>query len=422
MSEWREVPIGDLVAEFHDGPHATPRPANAGPVFLGIKNLTDDGTLDLSKIRHIAEADFARWTKRVTPQANDIVFTYEATLHRYAVIPKGFRGCLGRRLALIRPAVDRTDPRFLHQALRSPAWRGTVEDRVISGATVDRIPLIDFPSFPIRVPSLVTQRRIAAVLAAFDELIEINARRIELLEGLARSLYREWFVRFRFPGAHDVDLVDAEGGRIPSGWRAQPIGSICSFIGAGGTPRRSDPSNWENGTIHWFTTGELRDGPLIASVERVVLKPGLRIFDPPTILMAIYGSPTVGRLGWVMSSCSCNQAALAMRADGAPATQEWLWFQLQHLRPQFNAMSQGAAQQNISKEKVAKTIVVVPPPDVLMRFADRVGPLRAASHQYYAINARLAATRDLLLPRLVTGRLDISDIDLSSLLPDEAAV
>lgn len=87
MSEWREVPIGDLVAEFHDGPHATPRPANAGPVFLGIKNLTDDGTLDLSKIRHIAEADFARWTKRVTPQANDIVFTYEATLHRYAVIP-----------------------------------------------------------------------------------------------------------------------------------------------------------------------------------------------------------------------------------------------------------------------------------------------------------------------------------------------
>jgi type I restriction enzyme S subunit len=417
---FREIPIADVMAEFHDGPHATPKPANSGPVFLGIKNITPDGRLNLSTIRHIEESDFARWTRRVMPQPDDIVFTYEATLHRYALIPAGFRGCLGRRLALIRPCRDVADPRFLHLLLRGPEWRRTVEDRVISGATVDRVPLIDFPTFPISIPALHVQQRIAAVLAAFDELIEINERRIELLEELARSLYREWFVRFRFPGHLQTSLVEGELGPIPEGWRVLPLGDICSTIGAGTTPRRSDPSNWDEGTISWFKTGELRDGPLVDSVERVVRKPNVRLFEPPMILMAIYGSPTVGRLGWVTRTCSCNQAALALRARDAAVRQDWLWFQLQALRSHFNLLSHGAAQQNISKEKVVNTVVAVPPRDLLSRFAEQAGTWRQLSHELRFVNERLAATRDLILPRLVTGRLDISDIDLGELLPAEA--
>lgn len=88
---FREVPIAALMAEFHDGPYATPRPASSGPIFLGIKNISVDGRLDLADIRHIDESDFARWTRRVTPEPDDVVFTYEATLHRYALIPEGFR-------------------------------------------------------------------------------------------------------------------------------------------------------------------------------------------------------------------------------------------------------------------------------------------------------------------------------------------
>jgi type I restriction enzyme S subunit len=81
------VPIETLYLGLYDGPHATPKPAAEGPIFLGIGNLTEDGKLDLSDIRHIAEEDFAAWTKRVTPQPGDIVFTYEASLNRYARIP-----------------------------------------------------------------------------------------------------------------------------------------------------------------------------------------------------------------------------------------------------------------------------------------------------------------------------------------------
>src|SRR5690606_3237678 len=111
---WRRVPIKEVYEGLYDGPHATPKPSEEGPVFLGTGNVTEDGHLDFTKVRHISEHDYPKWTKRVTPQRGDIVFTYEATLNRYAIIPEGFRGCLGRRMALIRPDVEKIDTRFLH--------------------------------------------------------------------------------------------------------------------------------------------------------------------------------------------------------------------------------------------------------------------------------------------------------------------
>jgi type I restriction enzyme S subunit len=173
---WRTIPIREVYNGFFDGPHATPKPSSEGPVFLGIKNVTELGELDLSGTRHIAEDDFSEWTRRVLPQFGDIVFSYEATLHRYAIINRGFRGCLGRRLALIRPNKLKIDPFVLLRCLLSENWRCEVQSKVISGATVDRIPLIGFPNFMIRIPNQELQRRIGPTIRACEELAE-NCRR-----------------------------------------------------------------------------------------------------------------------------------------------------------------------------------------------------------------------------------------------------
>ena len=102
-------PIKDFCLGIYDGPHATPTESDEGPIFLGIKNITNDGRIDLTEVRHVSEEDFPKWTRRVTPLPGDVVFTYEATLHRYAVVPEGFRGCLGRRVALLRPDPELAD-------------------------------------------------------------------------------------------------------------------------------------------------------------------------------------------------------------------------------------------------------------------------------------------------------------------------
>ncbi len=227
MSEWREIRMRNLMLEFHDGPHATPSPAEDGPIYLGIKNITDSGSLDLTDVRHIAEEDFSQWTRRVEPQPGDVVFTYEATLHRYALIPENFRGCLGRRLALIRPNPDVILPRFLHFLMLGPGWHATVTERIISGSTVDRVPIIDFPNFPVTVPDLRTQNEVATILGSIDDLIDNNRRRIELLEQMAQAIYREWFVRFRYPGHEDAAFVDSPLGPIPAGWEVRNLFDVA---------------------------------------------------------------------------------------------------------------------------------------------------------------------------------------------------
>ena len=135
--DWKTVPIKELYEGLYDGPHATPKLSDSGPVFLGIKNVTDDGRLDLAEIRHIAEDDYAAWTRRVEPHPGDLVFTYEATLNRYALIPNGFRGCLGRRMALIRTDPRRVDVRFLLYYFFTEEWRAVIRKNMLTGATVD---------------------------------------------------------------------------------------------------------------------------------------------------------------------------------------------------------------------------------------------------------------------------------------------
>jgi type I restriction enzyme S subunit len=160
---WRMASIIDVVEGVYDGPHATPPEAEVGPVFLGIKNLTGT-SLDLGEIRHIAEANWAKWTRRVEPRAGDIVFSYEATLGFFALIPPGLRCCLGRRLALIRPkAVDGAPHFWFHQFTARP-FQQLLEKHTIQGATVNRIALKEFPSYRALCPPLGLQ-------VAFDRVI-----------------------------------------------------------------------------------------------------------------------------------------------------------------------------------------------------------------------------------------------------------
>jgi type I restriction enzyme S subunit len=237
--------IKEYALGIYDGPHATPKESSEGPIFLGIKNITEEGRLDFSEIRHVSEEDFLHWTRRVTPQPGDVVFTYEATLHRYAIIPEGFRGCLGRRVALVRPDLRKVDSRYLLYYFLSHNWRQVVESYVITtGATVDRIPLEKFPDFPAALPDLSSQQRVVSILSAYDNLIENNLRRMALLEESARLLYREWFVRLRFPGYEHTRTVNG----VPEGWEIKKMRDVCESVG-GGTPSTTKSEFWEGGTL-----------------------------------------------------------------------------------------------------------------------------------------------------------------------------
>ena len=161
---WEVQPIREVIDALFDGPHATPPESAEGPVFLRIKNLT--GTqLDLTNVRHISEEHWSRWTERVTPKFGDIVFSYEAVLGSFALIPPDLRCCLGRRLALIRPRKSDPFRYFLFHSFVSAPFQRMLIERSTHGSTVDRVPLLDFPNYLLVWPP-------ARVRSVFDEIAE----------------------------------------------------------------------------------------------------------------------------------------------------------------------------------------------------------------------------------------------------------
>lgn len=184
---WVMTSIRDVVEGVYDGPHATPAESDAGPVFLGIKNLTGTA-LDLGEIRHIAETDWERWTRRVVPQAGDIVFSYEATLGFFALIPPDMRCCLGRRLALIRPKRQDGAAHFWFHQFTAAAFQRLLEKHTIQGATVNRIALKEFPSYSVLHPPLALQTTFDHLAAPMWAKIHENQAQAQTLATLRDTL------------------------------------------------------------------------------------------------------------------------------------------------------------------------------------------------------------------------------------------
>jgi len=385
-TKWTTVPIKEIYEGLYDGPHATPKPFDAGPVFLGIKNVTDDGRLDLSDIRHIAEEDFPRWTKRVEPRSGDLVFTYEATLNRYAIIPESFRGCLGRRMALIRPNPDKVDARFLLYYFFTDAWRAVIKKNMLTGATVDRIPLTTFPEFPVTVPPLKTQRRIALILSAYDELIDNSQRRIQLLEQTALGLYREWFVHFRFPGHEKIKRVPSPLGNIPQGWRAGRLDDLLILQRGFDLPK----SQRVEGSV-----------PVYAATGITGFHNEAKAKAPGVVTGR---SGTIGEVIYVQEDFWPLNTALWVKAfpNSEPL---YAFYVLSALKlTQFNS---GAAVPTLNRNDIHGLDALVPIRSVQIEFQKIAGAMLAQIRILTNRIETLRRTRDLLLPRLLSGQVNL---------------
>ena len=272
--------------------------------------------------------------------------------------------------------------------------QGTAQDNL----SWKKLSTILFPCPPIEV-----QNRIAAILSRYDTLIENYQKQIKLLEEAAQRLYKEWFVELRFPGCENTKIVDA----VPEGWEKKQINDLCVSISSGSTPSRNIKSYWENGNIKWVKTKELQDGWILDTEEYITQEgynnSSTKLFPTNTVLMAIYASPTLGRLGILATECCCNQAALGLIADEKQISWQWLFLKLYELRDDFNSIARGAGQQNISGIVVKKTIIAVPEKPIIDAFTSVVSKFFEKQKSLSAQIRLLTEARDRLLPRLMGG-------------------
>lgn len=308
---------------------------------------------------------------------------------------------------IIRAKTGRADDYLLMSALQSseilPYITGTAQPK-LSQANLKIIRL--------RLPPLRVQRKIAAILSAYDDLIENGTRRIKILEEMAQAIYRGWFVNFRFPGHEKVKMVDSESGMIPEGWRVVSYTDIIDVL-SGGTPRTSAPEYWY-GDMAWFTPRDMRDSWYVLKTARQITKLGLSkcnsdLYPPDTVFITARG--TVGRCVLAGIPMAMSQTSYALRGhQGIP--QSFVFFLTLSLVERFRKQATGAVFDTIVVDTFRKQRVVAPSLATLDSFAELVGPFLTCIKNLQLRDANLRQTRDLLLPKLISGEVDVSELDI----------
>jgi type I restriction enzyme S subunit len=254
------------------------------------------------------------------------------------------------------------------------------------------------------------------------------------LADVAQAIFKSWFIDFdpvqaKILGQRPVgmsqemlelfpeSMQDSEQGPVPAGWRQGVVSEICESVLSGSTPLRSNSDFWQYGEIAWFKTGELSDSFLFDSKETITKtaleKTSVRLLPRGAVLMAIYAAPTVGRLGILTKASTFNQACTGMVPKAEFGT-AYLYLTLFNRRFWFNSLAIGAAQQNISKGVVENCPAIIAPMPVHEAFRKVTDPIFTQMEVLTAQNISLTRIRDSLLPRLISGELQIPEEMLAS--------
>ena len=221
--------LGEICDLIVDCEHKTAPTQETGYPSIRTPNI-GPGYFILESVKRVSKETYRLWTRRAIPKQGDLIMAREAPVGNVAIIPPDLNPCLGQRTLLIRCNKTKAAPAYVSYLLNGPQVQGTIYG-MTNGVTVPHLNMKDVRTLPIpEIPPLPTQRKIASILSAYDDLIENNLRRIKILEEMAQALYREWFVKFRFPGHEKVRMVDSPLGKIPEGWEVAPLSEVCHLV------------------------------------------------------------------------------------------------------------------------------------------------------------------------------------------------
>ena len=400
---WREIALGEAIRVKHGFAFKSQHFSASGEfVVLTPGNFNEEGGFRLrpGKDRFYTGSIPEDY---VLDEGDLIVAMTEqglGLLGSSALIPEGGKYLHNQRLGLIQEIDNKVlDKCFLYYLLNTKPVRGQ-----ISGSATGTKVRHTAPERIYRVRAAVPtdvgqQRRIASILSAYDDLIENNRRRIQLLEQNARLLYKEWFVQLRFPGHEHVKIKDG----VPEGWEKVTAFEVMDVL-SGGTPKTNVPSYW-GGDIPFFTPKDVTDCLYTFSTERTLTEDGLRscnsrLYPKDTIFIAARG--TVGKLTLAQTDMAMNQTCYALVVH-PPLNQHFLYCALVEGVEQIRSRAVGAIFNAIIRDTFKQIPFLVPAGTVIQAFSKHVAPMLRQIDTLSHETRKLTRARDLLLPRLMNG-------------------
>lgn len=408
-SEWSSVALRDLCFEVQYGYTASSSAKPIGPKLLRITDIVPD-FVAWSDVPY-CKIDPEKLGKYKLSTGDIVVARTGATVGYAKLIRQPPLSVFASYLVRFRVS-EAHDARYVGAVVESDSFKEYVKAHA-GGAAQPNANAQVLGSFPVPLPPTEIQRKIAAVLAAYDELIENNRRRIRILEEMAQAVYREWFVNFRFPGHEDVAMVDSTLGPIPEGWEVRPLGDVANVNSESIRPKDApteiryvDISSVSPGSIDAVTFMRFEDAP---SRARRVLRHGDTIWSTVR--------PNRRSFALVLKPAQ-NTVASTGFAVLRPATVPWVFLHLATSTMEFSSYlsnhARGAAYPAVNDEDFEKAQLLLPRAGLLEQFAQMVEPLFEFRENLRQQNTNLRATRDLLLPKLVSGEIDVSNLDIDT--------
>lgn len=311
----------------------------------------------------------------------------------------GIKACFPDSVIGFVPDPKKADARFIKYL-----FDATLKSRYSAftqGATQDNLSQGKLLSIEFTAPDVRVQQSIADVLSAYDQLIENNHLRIALLEDAAHQLYKEWFVRFRFPSHEHVKIIDG----LPEGWRNTTSDQVLDILG-GGTPKTSNPDYWD-GDIPFFTPKDATNSCYVLETEKTLTRLGLdncssKLYPKDTVFITARG--TVGKLNLAQGPMAMNQSCYAL-VGMSPVSQYFLYFALTATIQQVKTRAVGAVFDAVIKDTFKVIPFVLPSKTLIEEYTNHITPVVRQIEALLQTNRKLIEARDLLLPKLMNGEL-----------------
>lgn len=417
-AEWRVLSLREAGVSLIDCEHRTPPASERGYPYIAIPQIKH-GRIDLTDARRITREHFVEWTRKANPQAYDVVLSRRCNPGETAFVPPGLVCALGQNLVLLRASGEKVFPPFLRWLVRGTEWWEQIGTFLNVGAVFDSLKCADIPNFRLPIPPLSEQRDIARILGTLDNKIELNRRMNETLEAMARALFKSWFVDFdpvrakaekRQPVGVNAETAalfpslfeESPLGLIPKGWHVKPLDEVAHFLN-GLALQKFPPIGKDDLPV--IKIAELRKGITETSGRASSGIDAKYIIEDGDVLFSWSGSLEV--VIWCGGRGALNQHLFKVTSVDYP---KWFYFHWvkEHL-PDFQAIAAGKATTmgHIQRHHLKAALVAVPPANLLkaldkimMPIMERVVSSNLESHM-------LAALRDALLPKLLSGEIRV---------------
>lgn len=423
MANWQTITLYDAGVQLIDCVHATPAAVDVGYPYVAIPDMKN-GRIDFTAARRISRADFETWTKKALPRPHDVVLSRRTNPGVTAAVGHDTDFALGQNLVLLRADGRHVIPEFLRWLVSGPLWWEQISKFLNVGAVFDSLKCVDVPKFTLPVPPKHEQRRIVEVLTPLEEKIDLNRRMNGTLEAMARAIFKDWFVDFGptrakmegrspylTPGLWALfpDRFSDDG--KPEGWRNSCLGEIADLNPPERLPTGRSAPYLDMAALP--TDGFWPKAPLTRTVGS-----GARFRNGDTLFARITPCLENGKTAYVTRlrdrevAWGSTEFIVIRPRPPFPAEYGYLLARDGRFREHaIQSMTGTSGRQRVQADALSAFPVCFPPPTLLEHFAALVGPLFIKIHTNELESETIAATRDLVLPKLMSGEVRVREAE-----------